>query len=153
MEARHSIAEALQPAISQLRALIQARNHPAALRLVGTAGTVTTLAAMHMEMTTYEPYRVNGLSLSEKWLAATIDLLAGMSLESRRRISGLEAGREDIILGGALIVMEVLRGFSQNRFIVMDAGLLEGLLLSLIEKEQGLPPSLLSPFAWLTTKR
>lgn len=110
----------------------------AELRLAGTAGTVTTLAAIYLNMERYVPYRVNGLVLTKDWLSRTIESLAQMPLARRRLIAGLEPGREDIILGGAVIVSEVLRCFGKDRFIAADAGLLEGLLIDLIEKDSGL---------------
>ena len=108
------------------------------LELAGTAGTVTTLAAMYMKMERYVPYRVNGLILTGDWLSRTIESLAQMHLAQRRLIPGLEPGREDIILGGAVIVSEILSCFCRDSFIVTDAGLLEGLLIDLVEKESGL---------------
>ena len=57
------------------------------MRLAGTAGTVTTLAAMYMNMERYVPYRVNGLVLTKDWLSHTIGSLAQMPLAQRRLIS------------------------------------------------------------------
>ena len=108
------------------------------LGLAGTAGTVSTLAAMHIEMERYVPYRVNGLVLTKDWLSTTVESMARMPLAQRRMIKGLEPGREDIILGGAVIVSEILACFGRDRFVVTDAGLLEGLLIDLVEKESGL---------------
>jgi exopolyphosphatase/guanosine-5'-triphosphate,3'-diphosphate pyrophosphatase len=107
-------------------------------RLAGTAGTVTTLAAMHMRLERYVPYLVNGLVLTKSWISGTIESLAQMPLAERRLIAGLEPGREDIILGGAVIASEILTCFGRDSFIVTDAGLLEGLLIDLIERETGL---------------
>jgi exopolyphosphatase/guanosine-5'-triphosphate,3'-diphosphate pyrophosphatase len=121
---------------------------PYPLLVVGTAGTVTTLAAMYLEMTRYEPFRVNGLVLPESWLNEAVDHLARSSLASRREIPGLEPGREDIILGGALIVREILRSTCQDRLTVTDAGLLEGILLDLIENARGWPHPLASSLTW-----
>ena len=56
--------------------------------LAGTAGTVTTLAAMYMKMERYVPYRVNGLILTKDWLSHTIESLAQMHLAQRRSIAG-----------------------------------------------------------------
>ena len=103
------------------------------MQLVGTAGTVTTLAAMCIKMERYVPYRVNGMVLSKDWLSRMIESLAKMPLAQRRLLAGLEPGREDIILGGAVIVSEILSCFGHDNFIVSDAGLLEGLLIELIE--------------------
>jgi exopolyphosphatase/guanosine-5'-triphosphate,3'-diphosphate pyrophosphatase len=89
---------------------------------------------MYKKMGRYVPYRVNGTVLTKDWLSRTIDLLAQMPLAQRRLIAGLEAGREDIILGGAVIVSEILSCFGHDCFVVSDAGLLEGLLIELVEK-------------------
>ena len=102
---------------------------------VGTAGTVTTLAAMNIKMQRYDAYRVNGMVLNKDWLSHTIESLAQMALADRKLIAGLEPGREDIILGGAVIVSEILSCFGHDSFVVSDAGLLEGLLIELAEKE------------------
>jgi len=109
------------------------------LRLIGTAGTVTTLAGMYIKMERYVPYRVNGVVLTKEWLSHTIESLGRMPVAQRRLIAGLEPGREDIILGGTVIVSEILSCFGQERFVVSDAGLLEGLLIELVEKESELP--------------
>ena len=99
---------------ARLRAMLKDLNIPSqALQLVGTAGTVTTLAAMLLEMDLYQPSRVNGLILSEEWLTRLIDRLATLSLAQRRELAGLEKGREGIILGGALIVHELMNGLEQ----------------------------------------
>jgi exopolyphosphatase/guanosine-5'-triphosphate,3'-diphosphate pyrophosphatase len=105
---------------------------------VGTAGTVTTLAAMFNKMQRYVAYRVNGIVLSKDWLSDTIKSLASMSLAYRKLLAGLEPGREDIILGGAVIVSEVLSCFGYDSLAVSDAGLLEGLLVELVEKEMAM---------------
>ncbi len=120
--------------------------------LAGTAGTISTLAAMYLGMVNYVPYRVNGLCLGKAWLCRTIHDLAEMPLARRREIAGLEPGREDIILGGAVIVREILACFSRSWVVVTDAGLLEGLLLELVEKESGLPESLTTPLTWRLQK-
>lgn len=122
------------------------------LTLVGTAGTVTTLAAMKLEMTHYRAERVNGLILEKDWIAGKIEELASSSLEERRHMKGLEKGREDIILGGALVVHKILEGLNLDTMVVTDAGLLEGLLLDGAERILGLPKTLLGPLTWHTQK-
>ncbi len=108
---------------------------PDRFELAGTAGTVTTLAAIKLGMKRYVPYRINGTRISRDWLANTVDSLALMPIAKRRMIAGLEAGREDIILGGAVIVSQILSGFAGENLLVSDAGLLEGLVIELAEKE------------------
>jgi exopolyphosphatase/guanosine-5'-triphosphate,3'-diphosphate pyrophosphatase len=122
------------------------------VQLSGTAGTVTTLAAMHVGMLSYNPFFVNGLVLSEEWLSKIILKLAAMPLSDRRRIPGLEQGREDIILGGAVIVAAILACFERKGLTVTDAGLLEGLLIELIEQETGLRGGLRTSLTWRMQK-
>ncbi len=140
------IRDALHQSLFALKAVLQNRSIPLpVLQLVGTAGTVTTLAAMFLKMGVYEPFRVNGLKLTEAWLTQLIDILSVMPLGERLQLVGLEKGREAIILGGALIVRELLLcGLEHTSLTVVDSGLLEGLLLALIEKEWGLPAGGLS---------
>lgn len=148
-EARQAIRTALEPTLKTFSNRPDRPDlSPSRLQTVGTAGTITTLAAMHLEMDEYEAYRVNNLQLSETWLDQTIDRLAHLTLASRRKLPGLEEGREDIIFGGALIVREILHLLGEASLTVIDAGFLEGLLLDLIEKEYGVSSSLWSPLTW-----
>jgi exopolyphosphatase / guanosine-5'-triphosphate,3'-diphosphate pyrophosphatase len=147
--AAEAVRQVLQPAFAQLgRHLGRLGLSPAELEVVGTAGTVTTLAAMVLQMTEYLPYRVNGLKLEARWIDDTIARLGPLTLAQRRKLPGLEKDREDIILGGALIVREILRGLRQEALVVTDAGLLEGLLLSSVESAFGWPESLTTPLTW-----
>lgn len=149
LKARIAVRQLLKPAMSALKSLLMEEGISLApFHLVGTAGTASTLAAMFLEMEEYEPYRVNGLVLSRKWLDETVERLGRLPVASRRKLPGLEKGREDIILGGALIVQEILASLDEERFTVADGGLLEGLFLNLAEKELGWPDRILTPLTW-----
>lgn len=152
LRASGDVRQALSPTLSKLNSLLGAgEGSGLPFQLVGTAGTVTTLAAMFLVMSEYDPFKVNGASLTQDWLATTIDTLARLPVASRRGIPGLEPGREDIILGGALIVREVLAGLGVGRLTVADGGFLEGLLLDLLEKENGWPQILKTRLTWRVT--
>lgn len=99
--------------------------------LVGTAGTVTTLAALDLEMTEYDWRRINNHSLSRSRLESLIETLKPLSVEERERLPGMEAGRGDLIQPGAELVMAILARFGMDRLTVSDFGLLEGTLLSI----------------------
>ncbi len=122
------------------------------LQVAGTAGTVSTLAAINLKMATYVPYRINGLVLKKGWIADFVRSLAEMTLAERRLIPGLEPGREDIILGGAIIVSEILSAFGAEDLVVTDAGLLEGLLLELAENVSDIPQALTTDLTWRIQK-
>ncbi|AMV72281.1 pppGpp 5'-phosphohydrolase and exopolyphosphatase [Desulfuromonas sp. DDH964] len=97
--------------------------------LVGTAGTVTTLAALQLGMEKYDWRRVNNLLLTQHDLQNWARRLGELDVAERERLPGLEKGRGDLILPGVMIVLQLLRLFSRESLTVSDFGLLEGLLL------------------------
>jgi exopolyphosphatase/guanosine-5'-triphosphate,3'-diphosphate pyrophosphatase len=99
--------------------------------LVGTAGTVTTLAALQLEMTQYDWRRVNNLVLGIEDLKRMANSLAPLSSEERESLPGMEKGRGDLILPGLGIVLGILEHFGWSQVTASDFGLLEGALLSL----------------------
>ena len=100
------------------------------IELIGTAGTVTTLAAINLKMDDYDGSLVNNLILEKSWLYKLSHLLTGMSLRKRAEIPGMEAGRADVILPGLQIVCSLLEIAQCNDLRVANAGLLEGLFLN-----------------------
>jgi exopolyphosphatase/guanosine-5'-triphosphate,3'-diphosphate pyrophosphatase len=103
---------------------------------IGTAGTVTTLAAMYLELERYDPARINGVVIERQWLADLCNRLADTPVAARRGTPGLEPGREDIILAGALLSVELMDKFRFSQVTVSDAGLLEGLFLELCRAQR-----------------
>jgi len=107
------------------------RHDPQGITLVGTAGTVATLASMLQELPSYDPERVNNFIMDVGSLEQLCRKLASLPIGDRAQLAGLEPGRADIIMAGALIVLAVLRSWKQETLVCADAGLLEGLLLSM----------------------
>ena len=97
--------------------------------LIGTAGTVTTIAAIDQQMERYDPLKINNHRLSRETIENIYHQLSCSSLAARRAIPGLEEGRETVIVPGAAIVLEIMDHFRFNQITVSDAGLLEGILL------------------------
>lgn len=104
------------------------------LRLVGTAGTVTTLAAMQLKMVKYDPDRINNLVLRRATVDHLVRRLANLPETERARLPGLEPAKAGVIVAGALIIQGILEFFQKDRLIVIDAGLLEGILLQLVKE-------------------
>lgn len=98
-------------------------------RLIGTAGTMTTLAALNQKMVEYDRTRINNHLLESDWLAKTLLELNRLSVQEREDLPGLEPGRGDIIIPGLELVCALCRYFRQGSLLVADAGLLEGILL------------------------
>lgn len=97
--------------------------------LVGTAGTATTLAAISLRMEHYDYRLVNNHSLTQAEIRNIFDLLLPMTPEERLQVTGLEKGREDLIIAGILITLKTMELFGFHQLKVSDFGLLEGLLL------------------------
>ena len=96
---------------------------------VGTAGTVTTLAALDQDLDEYDRDRINNYRLTRENAEVILEELASMTIEERGRILALEKGREDLIVPGALITLEVMDEFGFTEMVVSDAGLLEGVIM------------------------
>jgi exopolyphosphatase/guanosine-5'-triphosphate,3'-diphosphate pyrophosphatase len=99
--------------------------------LIGTAGTITTLAAMDQGMAQYDPVRINGAVLTRVAIDRIVQTLASTTLGERRTLAGLEPGREDIILPGAIITQEIMERYSYREILVSDWGLREGIVADL----------------------
>ncbi len=97
--------------------------------LIGTAGTITTLAAMNLKMTTYNPAHINNHPLKLDWLVKIQDKLRRMSVQEREKMPGLEQGRGDLIIPGLELLLALIHYFKKESILVADAGLLEGILL------------------------
>jgi exopolyphosphatase / guanosine-5'-triphosphate,3'-diphosphate pyrophosphatase len=122
--------------VASLRTRVLPGGAPGEL-LVGTAGTVTTLAAVDLSLDPYDPARVTGHCLSRGRVAELLDGLARLPLKERRRVRGLEPGRADVIVAGAIVCLGVMDGLGLPDLTVSDGGLREGILLDFLEHVAG----------------
>ncbi len=97
-------------------------------RLVGTAGAVTTLAAMQLKLRAYDANKINNLTLTRDQVAALAELLAGLPEAARAHLPGIEPAKAGVMVAGALVVLTILEVCRQDSLVVIDAGLLEGVL-------------------------
>jgi exopolyphosphatase/guanosine-5'-triphosphate,3'-diphosphate pyrophosphatase len=102
--------------------------------LVGTAGAVTTLAAMQLMLRDYDPHKINNLTLTRAQVAALAGLMARLPEAERARLIGIEPGKAGVMVAGALIVLTILEVCRQDSLVVIDAGLLEGVLAEIALK-------------------
>jgi exopolyphosphatase/guanosine-5'-triphosphate,3'-diphosphate pyrophosphatase len=109
--------------------------------LVGTGGTVTTLAAMvhGIEGPAISPERMNGLSLQGADLEKLLGRMARLPVSRRASLPGLDQGRADVIVAGTLVVTEILKFFHSSEMMVSLSDLLEGALLEMIGVSRGIP--------------
>jgi exopolyphosphatase/guanosine-5'-triphosphate,3'-diphosphate pyrophosphatase len=108
---------------------------------IGVAGTITTLAAL--ELGGYDRDRVHGYRLSRESVEAQLERLASLPLAERRQLPGLEAERAPVIVGGAIVVREVLDRYGLTGLEASERDLLHGAALDaadLPEPEEGAAP-------------
>ena len=97
--------------------------------LIGTAGTVTTLAALKENIYPYDPEKIHGSTFSLREAESILDDLKGKSLSQRLLLKPIEPGREDLIIAGTAIVLETMRAFGCEILTVSEYSLREGLIL------------------------
>jgi exopolyphosphatase/guanosine-5'-triphosphate,3'-diphosphate pyrophosphatase len=105
-----------------------------ARQLVGLAGTVTTVAAVEQGLAEYDRDRIHHFVLTR---AAAEDVFRTLATEKRAdRVHnpGLEAGRADVIVGGTAILVAIMRYFEHDTCLVSESDILDGLVLSLLER-------------------
>ena len=106
------------------------------VRLVGLAGTVATLAQMDTSTATYDReivhHHVMSLPTVRKW----IDVLAHETPEQRLRHPGMVPGREDVLVGGLLVLEEVMARFAIEELLSSECDILDGVASSMIEKRR-----------------
>jgi exopolyphosphatase / guanosine-5'-triphosphate,3'-diphosphate pyrophosphatase len=102
---------------------------PSPDRLVGMGGAVTNIAAVKLELATYDPERVHGITLDASEIDRQIELYRTRSTDERRAITGLQPNRAEVILAGACIVRTVLATLGCDSLTVSDRGLRHGLLV------------------------
>jgi exopolyphosphatase/guanosine-5'-triphosphate,3'-diphosphate pyrophosphatase len=122
---RTSIADAVDAAISA----VPFADEPATL--IGVAGTVTSLAAMALELGSYDPARVHGHRLSRRDLGHEIARLGTATQAQREQMIGLDQRRADVIYAGAVILDRIAAAAGVSEIRVSDRGIRWGLLYEL----------------------
>ena len=99
--------------------------------LVGTGGTVTTLAAMiqGIESEDIGPGNIHGLLLKREEIVGLLPRISTISLAERLKLKGLDRGRADVIVAGAMVVGGILEFFNSPGMVVSFSDILEGILV------------------------
>jgi len=102
-----------------------------AATLVGLAGTITTIAAVEQGLSEYDRDKIHHFRLTR---AAAEEVFRTLALEpaaDRRHNPGLEPERVDVIVGGAVVLVAILRGLDVDEVLVSEADILDGLVRSI----------------------
>jgi exopolyphosphatase/guanosine-5'-triphosphate,3'-diphosphate pyrophosphatase len=134
---KHELAAPVIPAqisamVSEIDAALVDSGLKPAPPLIAAGGTATTLAAVVKEVEPYDPGRIHGTVLSTREIDETCRWLGRMSVSERRRVTGLESGRADIIVSGTLILGRVAGYAGAGELVVSNGGVRFGLLGEMI---------------------
>jgi len=132
--------ESYEAMVGEVAALIApfAQAHGQALRgidLLGTSGTVTTIAGVHLDLKRYERNRVDGCWMSAQEIGAVSERLLAMSYEERVASPCIGIERADLVLAGCAILEAIRRAFPCPRLRVADRGLREGMLVQMMRED------------------
>ena len=114
------------------QAIVEQPRFLAARRLVGLAGTVTTLASLEMGLEVYDRDRVHHAVLSASHVNDWYRTLASEVTAARLDRAGMVAGREDVIVGGALILSAIMTRFGFDECLVSESDILDGMAAGLL---------------------
>lgn len=98
------------------------------MHLLGTSGTVTTLAGLHLELPRYDRRKVDGLWMSNTQVDRMLDMLLSWDFDARAANPCIGADRADLVLAGCAILQSIRKRWPSQRMRVADRGLREGLL-------------------------
>jgi exopolyphosphatase / guanosine-5'-triphosphate,3'-diphosphate pyrophosphatase len=104
-----------------------------AATLVGLAGTITTVAAIELGLPEYDSDKIHHFRLTKAAAEDVFRTLATENAEERRHNPGLDPGRVDVIVGGAIVLVMVMRTFGFDEMLVSEADILDGVVRSLAD--------------------
>ncbi len=110
----------------------------AGMHLLGTSGTVTTLAGIHLNLVRYDRRRIDGVWMEDADISATVNRLLGMSYQQRANNNCISVDRADLVLAGCAILDAIRRAFPLPRLRVADRGLREGMLVEMMREDGAL---------------
>ena len=110
----------------------------AGMHLLGTSGTVTTLAGIHLHLHRYDRRRVDGIWMNDAEITATIARLLRMSYQERAANHCISVERADLVLAGCAILDAIRNAFPLPRLRVADRGLREGMLVEMMREDGAL---------------
>lgn len=124
---RESVAEAFAPFVARLP------RNPHRPRLLGTSGTVTTLASVHLNLRSYDRSAVDGLIVPAASMRAVSQRIAGLDFAGRSAVSCIGPERADLVVAGCAILETIMDIWPSERLGIADRGIREGILRHLMK--------------------
>lgn len=113
----------------------------AGMHLLGTSGTVTTVAGIHLGLAHYDRRKVDGLWMNDADMDRAIAGLLDMSYQDRARNACIGIERADLVLAGCAILDAIRAAFPLPRLRVADRGLREGMLVEMMRADGAIQAS------------
>ena len=104
--------------------------------LLGTSGTVTTLAGVHLGLARYDRRQVDGLWMNDEEVSQAISRLQAMTYADRVANGCIGPERADLVLAGCAIFDAIRRAFPSDRVRIADRGLREGILMQMMSADR-----------------
>jgi exopolyphosphatase/guanosine-5'-triphosphate,3'-diphosphate pyrophosphatase len=104
-----------------------------AASLVGLAGSVTTVAALHLGLPEYDAARIHGSVVPAGEVRRISDMLLALPTAERAALPCMHPGRADVIAAGALVLRLVLDRAGLDAVVVSEHDILDGIAWSLVE--------------------
>ncbi|WP_028969464.1 Ppx/GppA phosphatase family protein [Sphingomonas sp. URHD0057] len=105
------------------------------IRLLGTSGTVTTLASVHLELPSYDRRAVDGLHVPIEAMQQISAMIAGMDYNERSALPCIGAERADLVVAGCAILEAIIEIWPAQNLGIADRGIREGILRSLMARD------------------
>jgi exopolyphosphatase/guanosine-5'-triphosphate,3'-diphosphate pyrophosphatase len=105
------------------------------IRLLGTSGTVTTLASVHLALPSYDRKAVDGLMMPAESMRAISRMMSELSLEERAQLPCIGLDRADLVVAGCAILDAIMDIWPAKTLGVADRGIREGILRSLMARD------------------
>ncbi len=129
--ARAYVAGLLAGALGKLPALCSPK------QLIGVAGTVSSLTSMALGLEDYDNAATHHARLSLEVVESLTSELAAMDLAARQERPGMEVGRADVIVGGAIVLSEVMKATGHDELICSETDILDGVAADLLDRYTG----------------
>ncbi|MCX8022156.1 MAG: Ppx/GppA family phosphatase [Syntrophorhabdaceae bacterium] len=107
-------------------------------RLIGTGGTVTNVATIHLGIKEFDKRRIHGEKIPLTGILSMIEKMKDMDVTERRKIVGMEKGREDVLLQGIIILKEIMVYLKADEIIVNANGVRHGVIYEKYSEKKGL---------------
>lgn len=104
------------------------------VQFIGTSGTTTTIAAVHLNLRFYDRSKIDGISLTFKEVESVIKYIQLLSSEERLIHPCIGSSKDDLILGGLAIFDGIYRTWQQLSMTVTDRGVRDGIIYDLVNR-------------------